>query len=248
MHFRFRPHDLIDMPDETKSSTEECLNIMKTFMETMTNNLKESFERSFNALQAEIFELRKVIKQETFARQQIEEDYRDLKEDYIRLNEKVEQLLEREDEAEMEKKKLDIVIDNVPAERVSGQDRHKHLCKVVNNVLMGQVIQDSDVVKVSHFNNKNNPNKMTIIATLKKEEDKTAILKQKKMFLQKKLFLKENLTKKRYQLLKATREKAKRLSFKFVWVRGGKIYLRKTDESSALWIRRRSQLDRLEWA
>ena len=217
------------------------MKMMKTFMETLLLNVKESFERSFSALQAELFEMRRVFERETFHRQQLEEEVKELRDGMEKLNREVVQVREREEDAEQEKRNLDIVIDNVPADKVS--DKTDHFCSTVNKVLLAEVIKEDDVERVEHFLNRKKPQKMTIIATLKNDFERKEIMRQKKMFREKNLFVKENLIKSRYQLLKLTREFAQRNFFKFVWTRGGKIFIRKSETSPAICVRRRGQLD-----
>lgn len=223
---------------------DDFMKMMKDFMETLMVNVKESFERSFSALQAELFEMRRIFERETFQRQQVEEDLKDLKDDVERLSQTIERMQEREDDAEQEKLNLDVVIDNLPSEKVS--NKTEFFCKTVNKALMGKVIDENDVEKVEIFNNRRNPQKMTMITTLKRAMEKKEIMRQKKLFRPNNLFVKENLTKKRYQLLKFTREFAQKKSIKFVWTRDGKIFLRETESSAAIWVRSRAQLSKFD--
>ena len=72
------------------------MKMMKNFMETLLLNVKESFERSFSALQAELFEIRRVFERETFHRQQLEEEVKELKDGMEKLNREIVLVRERE--------------------------------------------------------------------------------------------------------------------------------------------------------
>lgn len=60
------------------------------------------------------------------------------------------------------------------------------------------------------------------------------------------LFINEHLTGKNKQLLKRAKEVAKVKNFKFVWVRFGKIYMRRNETSQFLVIESPSDLDKLK--
>jgi hypothetical protein len=60
------------------------------------------------------------------------------------------------------------------------------------------------------------------------------------------IFVSEHLSPDKKSLHAATRLKAKELSYKFVWVRNGKIFVRKSENAQARLINSRHYLDKLE--
>ncbi|CAH0703179.1 unnamed protein product [Spodoptera exigua] len=79
-------------------------------------------------------------------------------------------------------------------------------------------IRDSLLAATIQYN-KDNPNKKLNTSTLGLDDKKIAI------------FVTENLTMENKNLHAATRLRAKELNYKFVWVRGGRVYVRKSIET-----------------
>ena len=92
------------------------------------------------------------------------------------------QSVQERKEMEQEKRKNDIVLDNIelsgtPDER----DLDRFFQNTVNKTLLGEIISDGDLIKTTPFR-KRGSQKWTLIAKLKDVSIKKAILKQKKMF------------------------------------------------------------------
>lgn len=81
--------------------------------------------------------------------------------------------------------------------------------------------------------NKDHPNEKLDTSALGLDDKKTAI------------FVAENLTVENKNLHAAARIKAKELNYKYVWVRGGRVYVRKSGESETVFIRSLDSLNKL---
>ncbi|KAF9411601.1 hypothetical protein HW555_009673 [Spodoptera exigua] len=93
-------------------------------------------------------------------------------------------------------------------------------------------IRDSLLAATIQYN-KDNPNKKLNTSTLGLDDKKIAI------------FVTENLTMENKNLHAATRLRAKELNYKFVWVRGGRVYVRKSIETEKVFIRNMDSLNKL---
>ena len=231
--------------------SEDLLLAMKTFMEEMTKGfmeemqrvIKTSFDRQLEALQAEFFDMKRDLDREREKRKRLEEENYELRIEVKQLSIEVDGVLEKMDSEDQEKRRNDVVLENLETQEVS--DAKGFFVTEVNKNLMGKIIEESDVERVVVLKNRYNSSKMTLIATMKAEMNKNAILSQKKMFREKNIYAKENLTKHRYNLFKQARIIAKEKDFKFVWTKSGNIYIRKNESARVVQVTNISVLNDL---
>lgn len=93
-------------------------------------------------------------------------------------------------------------------------------------------IRDSLLAATIQYN-KDHPNEKLNTGTLGLDDKKIAV------------FVTENLTMENKNLHAAARLRAKELNYKFVWVRGGRVYVRKSTDSEAVFIRSMDSLNKL---
>ena len=147
------------------------------------------------------------------------------------------------DDVEREKRQNDIVIDNVERQEVS--EGGKFLQQLINTTLMGNIVNEEEILKTTCIPNKRNPSKMTIIGKMKNDAIKKAILSQKKLFIAKNMFPKENLTPLRQRIYMAARKFSKENEFRFVWTNRGNVFLRKDELSAKILITNRTVFENL---
>ncbi|RVE40362.1 hypothetical protein evm_014988 [Chilo suppressalis] len=94
-------------------------------------------------------------------------------------------------------------------------------------------LRESFLAATSTFNKNNPDNKLNTSHLGLGEEKKSAV------------FVVEHLTLENEELHAAARRKSKELQFKFVWVREGKIFMRKSDESNYIYVRNHDTLKKL---
>ena len=166
--------------------------MIKDYMEKMMELVKTGFETHLQALQAEIFEMKKDQKIEKERRKKIEKENEMMKDQLHYLTMKIEEMETASEQHEQEKRNLDIVIENIDNTEVS--DPCQHLRNLINITLMGQVVAEDEIVKAVKITNKRNPKKMILIGTLKNKSTKKAILTQRKMFALKNIFCTPNFS------------------------------------------------------
>ena len=220
---------------------EECISILKSFIENMTKVITTSFEKHSEALQSEIFAMRKEVEAEKKMRRQCEEEISTLKGQLKYVHGELQYMLDKQEAFEQDLRLCDVVMD---LEDQDVSDPKGQFCEIVNKTLMGKVIEKDDVKKVTVKKN-NRTKRMSLIATMDGDHCKKAILKQKKMFREKKIYVKENLTSQRYKLLKEARDFAAKYNFKFVWTNNCNIFLRRDEFSSVIPVRNVSTLSSL---
>ena len=209
--------------------------MMKDYMEKMMELVKTGFETHLQALQAEIFEMKKDQKIEKERRKKIEKENEMMKDQLHYLTMKIEEMETASEQHEQEKRNLDIVIENIDNTEVS--DPCQHLRTLINKTLKGQVVDEDEIVKAVKITNKRNPKKMILIGTLKNKSTKKAILTQRKMFALQNIFAKENLTPHRHKLHMVAKKFAKENNYKFVWTRDGNVFIRKDETSRAVMLK-----------
>ncbi|XP_028165096.1 uncharacterized protein LOC114356174 [Ostrinia furnacalis] len=95
-------------------------------------------------------------------------------------------------------------------------------------------LRDTVLSAVSRYNKENPQNKLSTADFGFNPENKTPV------------FVLESLSYENKQLHAAARQRGKELNFKFVWVRAGRIYMRKNETSEAIFIRNASALDKIQ--
>ena len=217
--------------------------MMKTMMENLTEIMRASFEKQTDVLHHEIFSLKDTLDQERQKRKKLEKENENLQADMTQIRREMQCLNDRLDDYDQNTRNSDVVFDNINREEV--KDVRDFTTKLVNDALMGKVLDKNDLKKATIIKNKRNPQKMSIIATLCSETDKKSIFTQKKLFRAKNVYVKENLTQQRFRLFKDVKAFAEENNVKYTWTRSGVIHLRKTDASPVFSVRTIGDLARL---
>ena len=176
---------------EGPCSHGECLQVMDKMIKNLSDLIKSTYEKQMEALQHEIFTLRKELDEEKKKRKKMEENATTMSNEIKSVNGGMSYLMEQLQDMEQEKRNCDIVFENLD-ELSEVRDVSQHVCQTVNDTLMGTIIEKNDIQKTRIIKNKYKKNKVTIIATLSSEVNKKAILSQKKcsdpkVFLSKKI-------------------------------------------------------------
>ena len=231
-------------PRNNNQQLNDIFESMKEWMQEMSKIVREGFEKHIQALEAEVFQLRKDHDREAEHRRQLQQQNSDLRDEVNSLRYEVDYLAEKMDEGEREKRENDIVLDNIELTDDNGDVRPPSKClqNLVNKILLCEVINDDEIIKTTVIKKRGSP-KVTIIGKLRNIGTKKAILQQKKMFVQKGLYVKENLTPRQYDLLKCTKQFARKETFKFVWSKDGDVFIRKDENSKIFVVRSKLMLN-----
>lgn len=209
---------------EKMSSFHESLNFLNKKFEDLKSNLEE--------------------KSATIA---------DLKKDNEQLKTTVHDLTIRLNAVELHMRESNVEINGIPENRSENlRDTVIQLTKAVENpVLPDDVIQVTRVAKMSQ----NNERPRAVVVKFRNPSIRDSVLaavsKFNKKNMQSKLnshhlgiggtrspvFVSEHLTPGNKYLHAAARQKARELSYKFVWVRNGRIYVRKSETHQAVLIK-----------
>ena len=231
---------------QTTSDEHQNQTIMKVlipWMENLTSLIKSGFEKHLELLQAEIYLLRKDVDAEKEKRKHLERLNEGLSQQMTFLANDLNDMEEKIDKVEQEKRSNDVVIENV--EKLEVSDPGKHMQELINTTLMGKVVEDGDIIKTFIIPNKRNPTKMTLIGKFKNDLLKKAILAQRKMFIAKNMFPKENLTPYRYRIYTAARKFSKEKGFRFVWTHDANVFLRKDEASPKILVTNKTVFENL---
>lgn len=177
----------------------------------------------------------------------------ELKKDNERLKATVSDLTGRLNTVELHMRECNVEINGVPENRSENLiDTMVQLTKAVENPLTPDDIQH--VTRVAKLN-RDNDKPRAIVAKLRnpriRDQVLAAVTKFNKKYSQDKLstrhlgiggtrspvFVSEHLTPGNKHLHAAARKKAKEMSYKFVWVRNGRVYVRKDETHQALSVR-----------
>jgi hypothetical protein len=138
----------------------------------------------------------------------------------------------------------------------------KQLCNVVKCPINEIEIAYCSRIAKRHLNNSTRPRTILVKLTTPRSRDclLAAVIQYNKEHSQEKLnssdlgisgknvpvYVVENLTPENKSLHAATRLRVKELHYKFVWVRGGRIYVRKSESSEAICVRNLESLNNLK--
>lgn len=223
------------------NSNEYVVDKIQDMISQMTTMMKEMWEQQTNILQREIFDMRQELEREKEKRRRVERENNELKLQVAGLHREVRNVIDELEEEDQKRRNCDVVFNNLPVPPKEVRDMGDYMRATINATLMGNVVEEKDIKKIISFKNKYAENKINVIATFS-TENKKELLRQKKLFRSKGIFIKENLTPQRQRLLKNVRSFAEKNEIKFVWTRGGNIYVRKSENASVFPVRSMSDL------
>ncbi|XP_063835233.1 uncharacterized protein LOC135084388 [Ostrinia nubilalis] len=188
-------------------------------------------------------------------------DYKNLQSECSTLRATVEDLSERLNNMEQQAREANLEIHGVP------YHRSENVLAIVNKIaeVVSHKLNDIDVLKCTRVAsiNKDNKRPRSIIVKLKgsrsRDEFYSAVTRYNRSHPKNRLsssllgiagdscpvYVSEHLSPANKALHAATRAKCKELSYRFVWVRNGRIFARKNETSPFIFVKNRQVLDTL---
>ncbi|XP_013172169.1 PREDICTED: uncharacterized protein LOC106121191 [Papilio xuthus] len=210
------------------------------------NDKIDSFQEAISFINTQYEEIKNILQEKSTMISTLRTENDKLKKD-------VKDLGNRLNIMELHMRDSNIEINGIPENRSENlANTLNQLAKIVNYPLATEDIQlITRVAKISRDNNR----PRAVIAKLRNPRQRdaflAAVMKYNKANADKKLgtqhlgiggahspvYVTEHLTPENKSLHAATRKKAKELSYKFVWVRNGRIYVRKDENCQQLFIK-----------
>lgn len=225
--------------------------ILKSELSSIKTDMSD-FRLSVDTMSTMHDEMKKMV--ETLVK-----DNASLSKKYTVINNTVTQLSERLNNLEQHLRENNLEIQGVPEFHSENLPILLQQCSKV----VGHILQQDDVIKCTRVAKQNKESKLprAIIVKFKnvrtRDEFYSAVYRYNKSNPNEKLntsllgiagdrkpvFVSEHLSPANKSLHAAARKKAKELGYKFVWVKNGHIYVRKTVESKFILIKNNSSLD-----
>lgn len=192
----------------------------------------------------------------------IVDDYRNLKTECHQLRSTVSVMAARMETMEQYLRESNIEVQGIP------QNKNEHLVNIIEKIadVVSLKLNDNDILKCTRVAsiNKENKKPRTIVVKLRstrcRDEFYSAVARFNKSNPNNKLnssmlgiggigspvYVSEHLSPANKSLHAAARAKAKQLSYKFVWVRNGRIFMRKNETSNFIHVKNNEVLERLQ--
>ncbi|XP_013147952.1 PREDICTED: uncharacterized protein LOC106110614 [Papilio polytes] len=212
----------------------------------ITNDKIDSFQDAINFINAQYEEMKNSLQEKSTIISALKTENEKLKKD-------VKELGNRLNIMELHSRDSNIEINGLPENRSENlTNTLNQLAKIVNYSLVTEDIQHvTRVAKLSRESNRPRAVIVKLRSPRQRDAFLTAVMKFNKANVDKKLgshhlgiggthspvFVTEHLTPENKSLHAATRKKAKELCYKFVWIRNGRIYVRKDENCQALQIK-----------
>lgn len=238
---------------EGKLSLED---IMAKMMEITEHQISQekSFNKSYEHLSEKLDDNTKAMKDQTASMEHCLKIIDDLMEENKRLNKRVVELERKVDDMEQYSRLNAVEIHGVPMEP------NEDAVEVVKEVgkALDMVINESMIDACHRLGRRPGPNNSppAIIVKFVRRLDKEEFMKRRRvkrnlstrhmnLKMDQPVYVNEALSQGRRRLLGAAREVKREKKWKYLWVRGGKIFLRKEEGSTVVQVTCQADLDRL---
>ncbi|XP_008481625.1 uncharacterized protein LOC103518340 [Diaphorina citri] len=230
---------------------QEMKRLFKDFKQEIRNELKE-FEKSlsFNSGKLDDVLLKMTEIQENM--NTINANQKKLEEENKELRLKIRQLEMAEDELEQYTRNKNIQIDGIPKEK---DENLEEMVKEIGNKMEVTIMNnDIDAIHRVPTRSKNNPEPIVVQFLTRKMRDniiqnaKTKRINTKDLKMngpEKPIYINEHLSRNRKLILFEARKKKYEKNYKFLWSRGGKIFIRKDENSNVIQLRSLEDLDQI---
>lgn len=228
--------------------------IMKAISD-LTENHKQSikdFNISYEQLNEKLDENTKVMKEQNIKIDEYLEIIENLRRENKQLKEKLETLESRLEESEQYSRRNCIEIHGMPVENNNVLEAVKSVGKALNMNIEESMIDACHTLKKRP--NVTGPPPIVVKFVRRMDaEEMLAKRRQKKQLSTRHMdlpsdmpvYINESLSPARRRLLAMAREARKQQHYKWIWVRGGKIFMKKEDEGQVIPIRTQADLGRL---
>ncbi|KAL1446425.1 hypothetical protein WDU94_005681 [Cyamophila willieti] len=234
--------------EEIKKMSKEFTSMRKE----MKKDMKE-FEKSLNFnsdklddMMERMSEMQRTINEMKNKQEQMEIENRELKK-------KVKDLEASNEDLEQYSRIRNLQLDGIP--KANDEDLEEVVKEMGHKV--GVTIRNEDIDAIHRIPTRSTTNVEPIVVQFTTRKMRDALLKKTKETRinttdikingpQKPVFINEHLAPKRKQLLMKAKAKKNEHNFKFLWTKGGKIFVRKTEDSRVIPIRTLDDLDQIQ--
>lgn len=239
--------------EEEKSVEENFENKIEKTMRKVMNDFKKEikmdlreFERSLSFTTDKMDEVLVEIKKLKERQVDLENENKMLREKMMKMENSVEEL-------EQYSRNRNIQIDGIPC--VKDENLEKLVQDIATQIDVEITGGEIDVVhRIPSRYNKNPEPIVVQFLSRKKRDEMIEKGKKKKINTtnlnisgpQKPVFINEHLTVQRKRLLYEAKIKKNEMNFKYVWSKGGKVFMRKTDTSNVIQLNSLEQLNKLQ--
>lgn len=228
--------------------------IMKAIQDLSTEHKTSTreFNKSYEAMNEKLIENTNALKEQTEKVKQYFEKIEDLVSENKVLKDKIQQLEDRLDETEQYSRRNCVEIQGLPVQNNDVIQTVKDLGSA-----LGMEIQDSMIDACHTLGRKPNSKEPSgiIVKFVRRvnADDMLAKRRAKRDFSTRHLnltsdypiYVNESLTSARRRLLAMAREERKKHGYKWLWVRGGKILLRKEDNGPVIFVKCQADLQKI---
>lgn len=253
--------------DDVREAVQEVINQnMKDILSKMQESIAKMFDKELKPIKEELFEIKESM---NFINNQYEDMKKDnetckikileLETENVELNTTINNLNQRVNQMEQQTRQNNIELQCVP------ENRNENLMTIVSE--LGKVVncqlKESDILHCTRTakQNRDSPRSRSIIvqlasprlrdqflaATIKYNKGKpfenklnSALLGISGRFTP--IFVAEHLSPTNKALHAAARKRAKEIGYKFVWIRNGRIFMRKNDETNYVMVKNMDML------
>ncbi|XP_054721283.1 uncharacterized protein LOC129231060 [Uloborus diversus] len=250
---------------DTNAETPLTIEMIRDEIKSCFRSFEGQFLRELKPIKEEIGELKKSLdfcnksSEEMNSKligivdeiKQVREENRKLVLENRTLNDKIESI-EREDAIELRSKENNIEINNYPEEK--GENLNDIIGKMATELHLeekGEIInmhrvptQSKNRIKPIIVRFKDILTRNTWLRATKDNKNLTTTMINNK-FEEQKIFINEHVTRKVKELHFIARKFKSENDYKFVWMKGGKVFLRKSENDRVTQVRRKEDLDKL---
>lgn len=223
-----------------KNCMEEIKTILKKFKQEIREELRE-FEKSLSFNCKKMDDVLSKMNQMQNTMNQISTKQKKLEEENEQLKSKIKEMERAEDDLEQYTRNKNIQIDGVPQQ---DNENLEEMMKVIGEKIDVPIKnEDIDAIHRIPTRSPSNPEPIIVQFLTRKKRDaiiqkaKPAKLTTKDLNMtcnEKSIFINEHLTKKRKQIMYEARKLKNEKSYKFLWTKGCKIFIRKDERSNSI--------------
>lgn len=239
---------------ESSDSEDSEVDIMEEKIEKVMKKVMNEFKKE---IKKELQEFEKSLSFTSGKMEEMLEEMKELKKRQVSLENENEMLKEKVRKMEISVEDLEqysrnrnIEINGIPF------TKDENLEKIVKDIGIdiNVEIKDGEIDVVHRIPTRNNKNPEPVVVQFlsrKKRDEMIQKAKDKQITTttlnmsgpQRTIYINEHLTKQRKRLLYETKQKKKEMAYKFVWTKGGKVFLRKNETSNVIQVRTFEELD-----
>lgn len=240
--------------DVMVSFKEEIKNILKEFKKDIKSDLKE-FEKSLSFNCGKLDDIMKTINEIQNSMNLISKKQDILEQENVELKKRIKEMEQTDDDIQQYMRNKNIQIDGIP--KVENENLEE-IMKTIGNKLSIN-IKDEDIDAIHRLPTRSTKNPEPIVVQFLTRKMRDSIIMKGKMkenrintkdlelkCIEKPVYINEHLTQKRKEILFEARKLKFQKEYKFLWTKGCKIFIRKTENSTAIQLQCLEDLSKIQ--